>query len=67
MVRSKKPEEITVVRAKVSVTIDTELVQWVDEQVKARRFRNRSHAFEWALAHVVEEEKRSGRHSPGRS
>ncbi len=37
-------------KVKVSATIDQEFVQWVEEQVKAKRFRNRSHAIEWALA-----------------
>ncbi len=37
-------------KVKVSVTIDRELVRWVEGQVKAKRFRNRSHAIEWALA-----------------
>ena len=41
------------VRAKVSATIDRRLVQWVDEQVGTKRFRNRSHAIEWALAKVA--------------
>ena len=40
-------------RAKVSATIDQRLVRWVDEQVGTRRFRNRSHAIEWALAKVA--------------
>ncbi|MBA7676040.1 hypothetical protein ES703_84280 [subsurface metagenome] len=37
-------------KVKVSATIDRELVRWVDGQIKTRRFRNRSHAIEWALA-----------------
>jgi len=47
------------VRAKMSVTIDEELVKWIDEQIRRRRFRNRSHALEWALARVIEEERKS--------
>jgi len=42
-------------KVKVSATIDRELVRWVDGQVKAKRFRNRSHAIEWALAKVAVE------------
>ena len=41
------------IRTKVSVTIDREFVQWIDEQIKTRRFRNRSHAIEWALVKIV--------------
>jgi len=52
-------ERIQMVRAKISVTIDEELVKWVDEQIRRRRFRNRSHALEWALARVIEEERKT--------
>jgi len=33
----------------LSVTIEVELVKWIDEQVKTQRFRNRSHLVEFAL------------------
>lgn len=64
MTKDENLEENAVVRAKISVTVDSELVKWVDEQVKAKRFRNRSHAVEWALARFAEEEKKAGR-QPG--
>lgn len=35
---------------RVTVTVDNELVQWIDGEVKNRRFRNRSHAIEYAIA-----------------
>jgi len=41
------------VRSKVSATIGRELVEWIDEQVAVKRFRNRSHAIEWALAEAA--------------
>ncbi|KXB02934.1 hypothetical protein AKJ45_03090 [candidate division MSBL1 archaeon SCGC-AAA261F19] len=41
------------VREKVSVTIEQELVEWIDERIETKRFRNRSHAIEWALDKVV--------------
>ena len=43
------------VRVKVSVTIDRELVRWIDKQIETKRFRNRSHAIEWALAKITED------------
>jgi Arc/MetJ-type ribon-helix-helix transcriptional regulator len=33
----------------LSVTIEEELIKWIDEQVKTQRFRNRSHLVELAL------------------
>ena len=43
---------------KVTVTIDNELVEWIDSQVTKRTFRNRSHGFEVALAKFRESEKK---------
>jgi Arc/MetJ-type ribon-helix-helix transcriptional regulator len=37
-------------RLKVTATVDQELIEWIDEEVKKKRFRNRSHAIEYALA-----------------
>ena len=48
-------------RAKVSATIDREIVRWIDEQVKAKKFRNRSHAIEWALDKAIEDETKERR------
>ncbi len=45
-------------RTKLSITIDTELIKWVDEQIKKRIFRSRSHALEYALAKLIEEKSK---------
>ena len=47
--------ETEMVRKKVTVTIDKDLVQWVDKQVEKKIFRNRSHAFERALDFFIRE------------
>jgi len=44
------------VRMKVTATIDNELVEWLDREVEKRRFRNRSHAIEYAIAKLKESE-----------
>lgn len=41
---------------KVTVTIDKELVEWIDREVTKRRFRNRSHGVEVAVAKLKERE-----------
>lgn len=46
-------------KQKVTVTIDKELLDWADEQVKSYRFRNRSHALEYALAKLMESERKT--------
>lgn len=39
-------------RLKLSVTIDSELIDWADKRVKERIFRSRSHALEYALSEL---------------
>ena len=45
------------VRVKVTATIDNELVEWVDKEVESRRFRNRSHAIEYAIAKLKQKKE----------
>ena len=44
----------TMAKAKVAVTLDSELIERVDRLVKAERFPNRSQAIETALAEKLE-------------
>jgi len=45
------------IRVRVTVTVDNELVQWIDAEVKTKRFRNRSHAIEYAIAKLKEKKE----------
>lgn len=47
----------TIMKKKLSVTIEKKYVDWVDKNIETLRFRNRSHALEFALAKLVESEK----------
>lgn len=42
----------------ISVTVEKELVEWIDRQVETQRFRNRSHLVELALLRFRENEKK---------
>ena len=41
-----------------SVTISKDLLVWVSEQIEHKRFKDVSHAIEYALYHLKEEESR---------
>ena len=41
---------------KVTATIDNELVEWLDKEVEKRRFRNRSHGIEYAIAQLKQKD-----------
>lgn len=49
-------------KAKMSVTVEKELVAWIGDQVKTQRFRNRSHEVEGALMRFRESEKEGMSH-----
>jgi Arc/MetJ-type ribon-helix-helix transcriptional regulator len=45
-------------RIRVFATIREDVLKWVDQQVDRARFRNRSHAIEYALIRLMESEKK---------
>jgi len=45
-------------RIRVFCTIREDVLKWVDRQVEKARFRNRSHAIEYALIKLMEEDKK---------
>ena len=49
--------EVKVLRSKMSVTIDMELIKWIEQQIKKQKFRNKSHAVEYALVKLKESER----------
>jgi metal-responsive CopG/Arc/MetJ family transcriptional regulator len=44
-------------KQKVTITVEKNLVDWIDGEVKKYRFRNRSHGFEYAVAELIKQEK----------
>jgi len=44
-------------KACLSVTIDPDLIKWINSQIKKKRFANRSHAVEYALYQLKEKEQ----------
>ncbi len=42
-------------KEKISVSVEPQLLEWVDEQVNSKRFASRSHAIEYALARLKRE------------
>ncbi|MBU4373324.1 MAG: ribbon-helix-helix domain-containing protein [Euryarchaeota archaeon] len=44
------------IKIKTSVALDENLLKWVDLQIEKKRFANRTHAIEYALQQLVENE-----------
>jgi Arc/MetJ-type ribon-helix-helix transcriptional regulator len=47
-------EVLEMVRARVFSTLKEDVVTWIDQQVSNARFRNRSHAIEYAVIKLRE-------------
>ena len=41
-----------------SVSLSREVLDWIDKQIKERRFNNVSHALEYAIYHLMKEEEK---------
>ena len=48
------------VKLKVSVTVDEELMAWIDEKVKRGIYASRSHAIRFALLELMKANKSRG-------
>ena len=44
------------VKVRKNVTIDNELIKWVETEIKKKRFASLSHAIEYALTKLKEKE-----------
>lgn len=45
-------------KTKISISVDEETLAKIDESILKRKFRNRSHAFEFALNEILKEEEK---------
>lgn len=41
---------------RTTITVDAAVLEWIDHQVASKRFRNISHAFEFAISEMMKEE-----------
>lgn len=46
-----------VTNIKLSVSIDEDLVAWIDQEIKEKRFASRTHAFEYAIKQLMKKPK----------
>jgi len=49
---------VEMVKKRLQVTIREDIVDWIDQEIKKLRFANRSHGIEYALLHLMEQEKK---------
>jgi len=46
-------------KERITVTIDKDLLEWLDERIKDKVFANRSHGFEFLIKKRMKEEDKS--------
>ncbi|MBW2981480.1 ribbon-helix-helix domain-containing protein [Candidatus Woesearchaeota archaeon] len=44
-------------KERITITIDKELLNWIDKNIKEKIFANRSHGFEFLIKKAEKEEK----------
>ena len=45
-------------KIRISASISEELIDWINEKIKERKFANRSHALEYSIQMVINQEKK---------
>ena len=45
-------------KERITVTIDKELLKWIDKRVDEKIFANRSHGFEYLIKRAMEEKEK---------
>jgi Arc/MetJ-type ribon-helix-helix transcriptional regulator len=45
-------------KIKTSIALDEELLLWIEEMIRKKRFANRTHAIEYALQRLREQEEK---------
>ena len=45
-------------KERITITIDKELLTWIDKKIKEKIFANRSHGFEFLIKKTEKEEKK---------
>lgn len=47
-------------KKKTSVTLDNSVLEWIEKEIRSKRFRSVSHAVEFALYKLIQQEKEKG-------
>jgi len=47
-------------KRKVTITVDEEIIRWIEKEIAKKRFASISHAVEFALARLIEREEKEG-------
>jgi len=53
--------ECRLVRVKTSITMDKEFLEWIKEKIEERVFASKSHAIEYAVKKLIDQEKKQAK------
>jgi Arc/MetJ-type ribon-helix-helix transcriptional regulator len=48
-------------KATISATVDKDIADWIDQQIKNKKYRNKSHVVELALIEFKEKQQRASK------
>jgi len=50
-------------KERITITLDKELLNWLDSKINSKQFANRSHGFEFLIKNkIIEEKENEGAH-----
>ena len=53
-------------KERITITLDKEILSWIDEEISSKKFANKSHCFEFLIKKkITEEDERANNHYPG--
>ena len=52
----KQVDNLLRMKERITITMDKELLNWLDEKIKEKVFANRSHGFEFLIKNRMDEE-----------
>ena len=52
--------QVSMAKKQVTVNLDEEMLEWIEEKIKEKKFATRSHSLEYALMRLMKEEKEQG-------
>lgn len=52
-------------KERITITLDKELLNWLDAKVSAKIFANRSHGFEFLIKKKIDENERKNHNNSG--
>jgi len=63
---SIRANKVNMTKKQVTVNLDEEILEWIEEKIKEKQFATRSHGLEYAISRLMKAEKEQGNYEAPR-